>query len=118
MSLIERLQEENEILREQVAHLQSALAPPEMIFPDLCLQRGEREVLALLVRRPVVSYDNYQSFRYGAGKDVGNDYRLLTVYVSHLRKKLRLLKIEIHVSRGVGYYIKKPCRDRLRGMAI
>ena len=117
MSQLAELEKENAILREQVAQLRDVLAPPEMIFPNLSLQPGERDVLALLVERTLVSHDDYQSFRYGAGKDVRDEWRLLTVYISHLRKKLRPLNIKIHLSRSIGYYVSAADRARLREMA-
>jgi two-component system cell cycle response regulator CtrA len=112
---LDRLREENELLRLRVDELEQIMLRPEL---PLCLKitRRQSQVLGLLLARPVVSTADAMTALYELGTgDPPND-TIVSVLVCHLRRRLKPFGINIETLWGRGYRLPPEDKERLWGL--
>lgn len=116
--LIERLEEENDVLRERIAMLETMLSGPEDILPievAMALSNSERLVLGALLQRERVSKDQIMATLYrNSGKDEAEP-KIVDVFICKIRKKLKPFGVDIETLWGTGYFIGVDGKKKLRG---
>ena len=108
---LEYLQEENAILREQVARLRKALSPLRSVA-FFKLSKSEERIFSILLRQGYVSRSSILDFLY-LERDEDEPYeKILDVFVCRLRKKLGKYGISVQTVWGQGYALTKQMRQK------
>lgn len=98
------LRAENDELRERVRQLEGLLNHTVYLLPkELGLTRTEETVLSSLLAHPTMTRDHAMHALYNGRGDAEPDVKIIDIYVSRLRKKLKDLGIEIKTEWGRGY---------------
>lgn len=80
----------------------------------LNLTSREREVMALLMRREMVTRAQIHTLLYGDRSDGGPDPKIIDVFICKIRRKLQGTSIEIETMWGVGYKLTAASRALLK----
>lgn len=104
---IERLQEENAALVEQLVELK----PPPV---DYRLTASEARIVACLARRPMASKSQLMLALYAGRVNDEPDIKIVDVLICKVRKKLEPLGISIKTRWGQGYFFDEETRARVR----
>lgn len=112
------LRAENDELREIIAQLREALAPPVVYPAEWQLTPQESTVLAAMACRPVATRLGLMLALFGdRDADDMPEPKNIDVYICKMRKKLRPHGIEIENVFGVGFRLAPAVRARLAGGA-
>jgi len=117
--LIEHLQEENDILREQVRQLQDQIASTTTPMPiEFCLTPAEDKVLRYLLGREGVChreriFDFCNSDRLNADLP---DIKIIDVYICKIRKKIEPFGVQIVTHFGFGFSLPHQSKEIIRKM--
>lgn len=113
---IRNLRDKVSLLEETILQLKSKTTQ-KMWHPPLSvgLTSTESKVLSFIYSNDSFSnrsdiYDYLYSLEQEC--DFPND-QIIQVYVCKIRSKLKIFDIELHVKRGLGYYLTKDNRDKL-----
>jgi DNA-binding response OmpR family regulator len=113
-SRLQRLQDENDTLREQVAYLSEALVPYISLPKEWNLtRREERIVRAIAGAKDIASHSSLMAALYWDRAEPAGP-AILPVLMCNLRKKLRPVGIEIKTLLGRGYYLPADAKAALR----
>jgi len=112
---LERLEIENEELREKVAYLSAALAPPMTLPIGLHLSPALEKVLRTIAGRDYATADMIHA-ALDWDKPEPNGGRVAQVHVSRLRKRLKPFGIDIKSRYGLGYFIEPEAKNALKRM--
>lgn len=110
---LEKLEAENEELREKNAYLVSVLVPPLHYEFALGLSRSLDKVLRVIASREYATSAMIHA-ALDWDKPEPLESRSAQVYVSKLRRKLAPYGIDIKNRHGVGYYIEPEAKEALR----
>lgn len=112
---IERLQLENDDLRERIAHLEAALGMNINPHVVLGLTPHEAAIFGILVERGSATRDQIMHALYALRHDGEEpEVKIVDVLVCKARKKLQRFSISIETVWGQGYRMSAECRDRAR----
>lgn len=107
-----RRDEEIKNLREIIQHIRKSLDEEvDGLEFGRVLTRTERMTLAILIRRKRVTRDQIHSVLYSDDPDGGPGPKVIDVFMSHIRRKLRPLGIVIETIYGVGFQLSDASRD-------
>lgn len=118
---VHRLEAENDVLRTQVEDLQFRIVDLEGIVRStrgdvpVCfpLSKRESQLLGVLMIRPgVVTKDMFLTAMYGGMNEP--DLRIMDVYICKMRKKLARFGIKISTKWGVGHFLTKEMKAKVR----
>lgn len=109
---------ELERLRERVRELEAVLGLRIDLPNALGLTPIETRIVGILISREIVSGEAIFSAVYG-GKPYADqpDQKVVEVHLVKIRRKLRKHGVKIKNSYGVGYYIEKADRAKLKELA-
>ena len=111
---VDRLQAENDVLREKLKALQEDFLGDDMIFPvEWRLTASEKRVLAVLIARIQVTKQQLLTAltRYEGEEP---EIKIIDVFICRIRSKLAAFGIVIETIWGVGYFIGQRQRLELR----
>lgn len=109
---VTRLRKENEDLHEEVYFWKSQLStdfepPREWLFTP-----SEGMMFRVLLARPLVSRETFYSALYGP--DVERDHKIIDVWLSRMRVKLKPFGIVVHSVWGRGWHLDEATRKRFK----
>lgn len=110
---IRRLRERIDLLEEEVRQLRAIISPDASFeYEALKIRPVGRKMLAKLVNAcpNVVSYETMAMQSYGREPMLKNT---VTAHVMRLRRKLKVIGVEVKSSWGFGYYITKDDKARI-----
>lgn len=114
MDVNRQLADEVQMLRARVAELERALGagfmPPRTIPTTLT----ERRFLGLLMARSLVTKQAAMTMLYGDEPDI--DPKILDVFISRIRKQLRLHDIEVITIWATGWQLHPDGRRKIQAM--
>ncbi|MBO0142281.1 helix-turn-helix domain-containing protein [Agrobacterium sp. Ap1] len=103
MDVVERLRDENEMLREKLRQLEDVLKP-EVNAPEGChLTPSELLIFRHLSLGRLSSRDNLRSILYSDRVDEPDTYNIIDVFIVSLRKKLRPYGFALETVWGRGW---------------
>ncbi|MCV9910196.1 helix-turn-helix domain-containing protein [Brucella sp. HL-2] len=102
-SAIERLTEENEILKEQIVQLKNMLVPPAELPQEWRLTGNEATIFRCLMSRDVADKDFIWHSLYGDRVDNPPEQKIIDVHICYMRRKLRPFGIQIGTVWGRGF---------------
>lgn len=114
--LLDVLKQENELLRERVARLESILmqtAPPPI---EWRLTASEARVFGCLVNREIATKDAIMAALYCDRLDADGaaEPKIVDVFVCKMRRKLKPFGVEIRTVFGQGFVIDPATRSTYR----
>lgn len=105
-ALVDKLEDENDVLRARIANLEKLLLSHAPSVPiEWQLTASERLVFSTLVSRERVTKDQIMAALY---RDLHRDEaepKIVDVFICKLRRKLKPFGIKIETVWGVGYYL-------------
>lgn len=115
---IRELRERIVELEEEVRQLRADMVPTDATFLGF-LSKNETTLLMGIYSRPVADYAyldriTEQGDRYNRYTDITHESLRARVSVWKLRKKMRMLGIEIKTWRGIGYYLDDENKSKLK----
>ncbi|MBB6306245.1 helix-turn-helix domain-containing protein [Xanthobacter tagetidis] len=112
---LDRLREENELLRLRVDELEGILLRPSL---PACvrLTRKEEQVLSLLLARPLVSRADLMTALYSLSVDDPPSERIIDIFILRVRRALKPHGIEIQTRWGQGWFLTNEDKERLRAL--
>lgn len=116
IELIEEVETLREAVRQYEALLRPAFEPPTMWR----LSPREADILRALyaAHGRVLSEDAILTWIFGVLADNVPDSRVVPVFLSKLRAKLRLHNIKISTAWGRGWYLDAPALEQVRQAAV
>ena len=108
-------------LRDRIAELSEEITQlREQLFCEVNwpvefkFTKNESKILDLVFKRSptIVSYDSLFQHLYSGISDPPLD-SIIAVFVSRLRKKLKIFDINMEMKRGFGYYLTKNEKEKL-----
>ena len=117
---IRELRERIVELEEEVRQLRADMVPTDATFLGF-LSKNETTLLMGIYSRPVADYAyldriTEQGDRYNRYTDINHESLRARVSVWKLRKKMRMLGIEIKTWRGIGYYLDEENKAKLKAL--
>ena len=115
---IRQLRERIVELEEEVRQLRTDMIPTDATFLGV-LSKQELTILMGIYSRPIADYAyldriTEQGDRYSRYTDINHELLRSRVSVWKLRKKMRMLGIEIKTWRGIGYYLDDEHKAKLK----
>jgi two-component system cell cycle response regulator CtrA len=115
-SRIERLEAENDTLRERVRQLHGLLTSSDIDLPrEWRLTAQEAKLFGVLLARKLATREAIMAGVYGDRLDDEPSIAMVQVLACKLRRKLQPFGIEIATVWGVGYQLQAEQRDHWRG---
>lgn len=112
---IERLRDQLRAAREEIAALKRDAAGESLPGGVLLgLTRREALLLGLLMAREIVARESAWQAFYGADPDAKVDPAIFSVFVRHMRVKLRAFGVEIVTVHRVGWRMPPDSKARIR----
>ena len=105
------IEEENELLRQRVHALETALGALDQVPAKFRLTRSETRILGALMRWPICTKEAVEAALYDREKRTSMHALLMT-----LRRKLRAHGIEIETVHGQGWGLSVATKRRIQGM--
>jgi DNA-binding response OmpR family regulator len=113
------LRAENDELREKVRQLEQLLSYAAYSMPkEFGLTRTEEAVLGTLVTHCTTTRDHIMHNLYGGRGDAEPDIKIVDIYISRLRKKLKGFGIEIKTEWGRGYLLTPASKAIIKQFLI
>lgn len=110
-AVIERLEEENDILRARIEQLEDELGWTGHVFPiEWGLTAKEAKVLHAIAGRELCTKEYLHTALYSLEIDGGADIKIIDVFVCKMRGKLRSHGIDIKTRWGAGYWLDATTR--------
>lgn len=111
-ALVERLEAENDTLRERNKQLEAELGMRgDLVVPlEWGLTAKEEAVMRALIEREIASKEYILGFVYN-GRDEAEP-KIVDVFVHHIRKKIGPFGVKIETVWGRGYTLDKETRAR------
>jgi biotin operon repressor len=105
-------------LEEEIRQLRTDMIPTDATFLGV-LSKQELTILMGIYSRPIADYAyldriTEQGDRYSRYTDINHELLRSRVSVWKLRKKMRMLGIEIKTWRGIGYYLDDENKAKLK----
>ena len=105
-------------LEEEIRQLRTDMIPTDATFLGV-LSKQELTILMGIYSRPIADYAyldriTEQGDRYSRYTDINHELLRSRVSVWKLRKKMRMLGIEIKTWRGIGYYLDDKNKVKLK----
>lgn len=118
--IIRQLRERIEELEEEVRQLREDTAPTDPTFLGI-LTRNEIKMVMGIYNRPIADYAYLDRItevgeRYNRYTDVNHESLRSRVSVWKLRKKMKMLGIEIKNWRSIGYYMDDENKAKLKAL--
>ena len=117
-NLVQKLKDRIAELEEEIRQLRADMIPTDATFLAF-LTKNEMTLLMGMYRREVADYAYLDKItedpdRYSRYTDINHEALRAKVSVWKLRKKMRLLGIEIKTWRGIGYYLDDEHKAKLK----
>lgn len=113
---LERLREENDLLRLRVEELEGILLRP--VLPrSLKLTKRESEILAVLLARPLSSRSDLMTALYSLEAGDPPDDQIIAIFIVKLRKKLGRFGITIQTQWGQGWFLTNDDKAKVRALS-
>ena len=105
-------------LKEEVRQLRADMVPTDATFLGF-LTRNETTLLMGIYKREIANYAYLDRItenpdKYSRHTDINHESLRARVSVWKLRKKMRMLGIEIKTWRGIGYYLDDENKAKLK----
>jgi two-component system cell cycle response regulator CtrA len=108
---------ELERLRDRVRELEEILGMDVELPNQLGFTPVENKIVGLLIKRPVVSKEVLYTTLYGDRPECEQpDIKIFDVYICKLRKKLKVMNIQIYSRYTIGYYIDDDAKATLQSL--
>lgn len=115
---IDRLEIENDELRERVAELEEILFATDWHCPiEFRLTGSEAAILAAMLRRERCSKEFLHMATARPGEEKDTELKIIDVWICKMRKKLEPFGIEIVTLWGQGYCLTPASKERLNNWA-
>lgn len=115
---LEVVERENDVLRERVRQLETALAGDLQRLPiEWRLTESETVIVGVLLQREVARKDVLMTALYSGLVGEMPDPKIVDVYVHKARRKLKPFGITIETHWGVGYGLTPESRQKLGDLA-
>ena len=115
--LVEKLEDENDELRERVRQLEELCFGTTALMPaELELTGSESRLLAHLLAAPHATKDSLLAAIYSARPDDPPEIKIIDVFVCKVRKKIRPFGLDIQTVWGQGYLMPPASKAKLRTM--
>ena len=111
--LVQRLQDENDMLRDRIKELE---ASANLMPIEFQLTSKEESVLNLLAARSKCSRQQIMSHLYTVGVDDEPEIKIVDVFICKLRKKIKPLGVVIDTLWGHGYSLPAASKQIIRDM--
>jgi len=106
---------ELERLRDRVEQLEEALGINLELPNELGLTPLETKILGMLVKRDIINRDVMFAGLYSDRLENHQpDPKTIDVHICKLRKKLKSIGVRVYSRYGVGYYLDKEAKEKLR----
>ena len=116
-ALVERLEVENEALRDRVRVLEDMLVDHVALPIEWALSRQESLLFAGLVHRGLLTKDGAMAVVYGGlGRERDVNPKIIDVFICKIRKKLKPHGVRIETLWGRGWQLAAEDRARFRAM--
>ena len=117
---IRQLRERIVELEEEVRQLRAEMVPIDATFLGF-LTRNETTLLMGIYKREIANYAYLDRItenpdKYSRYTDINHESLRARVSVWKLRKKMRMLGIEIKTWRGIGYYLDDENKAKLKAL--
>lgn len=109
-----KLREENETLKEQIAYLQAALMGPEELPIEWKLTKTEQRIVRVCLARELATKEAIATALYWDKDEPADGMSNINVHMSKIRRKLKPFGIEIKTSWGKGFYVPSEIREQFR----
>lgn len=109
-----QLREENDLLKEQVAYLQSLLVADDPLPAEWNLSPSEERLFRVLLSREVATRDVVIAAVYWGKDEPETAAKCIDVNVSRMRKKLSAFGVEVKTIWGRGYCLPSDVRQQYR----
>jgi two-component system cell cycle response regulator CtrA len=114
--LVEKLEQENDELRERVRVLEEMVGIRIEVPLVFGLTTHEAMLFGLLLKRDLVSKEMAMVGLYGDRPNLDPEIKIVDVYVCKARKKLRGFGVEIETVWGRGYRLSAECKAIALGL--
>jgi len=114
-SELERLREENELLRLRVDELEAVLLRHDLPR-GLWLTRRQWQVLSMLMARPLVSKADFMTALYSLDAGDPPDDGVVDVFLTRVRQELRRHGIQLRTRWGQGWWLAEDDKAKLRDL--
>lgn len=104
-------------LEDRILELEALLSDQTPGFIESGFTKTEAAVLAILLKRGVVTKEAMMIFLYSGRIDDAPDPKICDVFVHHVRRKLKSHGITISKVWGVGWRLDEVNREKLRALA-
>lgn len=112
---VEKIEEENEILRERIRQLEETLGHRLTVPIIFGLSDHEGRMLGALMSREILSKPQLLDVLYGHKPvDDEPEIKIIDVYVCKTRAKLKRFGVEISTKWGGGYYMTKDAKAKVQ----
>lgn len=112
--LNEKLREENETLKEQVAYLEAALMGKDELPLEWHLTPTQERIMRVCLTREVATKEAIATALYWDKPEPAEAINNINVHMVRIRRKLKPFGIEIKTRWGKGFYVPAETRDRFR----
>lgn len=112
------LQDENALLREQVADLQRQLTANWVSPIEWRLTKRENGVMSVLVARGLATKDAIMAGLYSDKIGEEPEPKIVDIFICKIRKKLEPFGIQIETRWGQGYYLDDATRTLLKNGGV
>lgn len=113
---LERLREENDLLRLRVEELEGILLRQEVPF-CIGLTRKQAQVLSLLLARPMVSRSDLMTALYSLSAGDPPADRIIDVFIVRVRRALARHGIEVRTLWGQGWFLTNEDKAKVRALS-
>jgi two-component system cell cycle response regulator CtrA len=114
---LEKLEEENEELRERVRQLEEIIGYTVEVPMQFGMTAHESRMLGLMMKRELCSREFLLTSLYGhLPPDDEPEIKIIDVYACKLRKKLKPFGIEIGTKWGQGYFLSAADKAKVVGI--
>lgn len=108
-----KLHDQIDELKEMIRQLKSDLCDEDKVPHGLFLTRTEKAVLDTLISQKMASAESILNSCTGYGSKPQPEIKIIAVYISKLRSKLRNYDIKIETNYGLGYYLTQESKDKI-----
>lgn len=113
MNRLEALENENDILREKVLLLEEQLIGMAVLPIEWGLTATEQRLMGALLKRDTCTKEQLLAALMTVDHHDEPQIKIVDVFISKMRRKLRPFNIEIGTLWGRGYTIERGMRQRL-----
>jgi two-component system cell cycle response regulator CtrA len=110
----QQLREENDLLKEQIAYLTSALMGSDVLPLEWNLTESEERVMRVMISREFATKEAISAALYWDKDEPSDAIKTIDVMVCRIRRKLKPYGIDIKTHWGRGFYLPAEIRRQYR----